>query len=96
MGGQAAALERLMCPGTEFGITDMIAGVLFAFGTYVMWAVGFPWYLLIIPTISTVGWFAMAVYFFQCASKCNCKELEAQTKASNAATDAFFKKLEGK
>jgi len=81
-----------MCPGTEFGIMDTVGGVLFAAITYGMWSIGFPWYLCILPVISTVAWFAMAVHCFRFASKCNCKEMEAQIAASNAKMDAIFKK----
>lgn len=65
----------MMCPGKEFGITDTIAGVLFAAGTYVLYDGGCPWYFLILPVIMTIGWFAMAAYCFRFAAKCNCQQI---------------------
>ena len=80
-----------MCPGTEFGIIDTAAGVVFAFMTYVTWSGGIPiWHVF---ALSTIGWFAMGAYFFYKASKCKCMEYEAQFKKSMAEIDAIFARI---
>lgn len=54
---------------------DTIGGIIFAAGTCALISFNPPWYMLIIPVISTLGWFGMAIYCFRFAAKCKCKEL---------------------
>ncbi len=72
-----------MCPGTSFGITDAVMGVLTGFVAYVVMSIA-PnfWVLWGGLWIGTAGWIGMSIYCFRFASKCNCKQLEAQLKAT--------------
>jgi len=72
-----------MCPGTEFGITDAVAGALTGIVAYVVMATAPDWWFLWSGLwLSTAVWIGMSIYFFRAASKCNCKQLETELKAT--------------
>jgi hypothetical protein len=72
-----------MCPGTEFGIKDAVMGVLTGIVAYVVMAIAPNWWFLWGGLwLSTAGWIGMSIYAFRFASKCNCKQLEADLKAT--------------
>jgi len=72
-----------MCPGTEFGITDAALGVATGIVAYVVMAIAPDWWFLWGGLwISTAAWIGMSIYCFRFAAKCNCKQLEADLKAT--------------